>query len=79
MDAKLDKPQAFVEVDRRVGLVHLKVENLETGDTLCESGNLVALEPVAAPEPMVALAVNPKTRGDEQKLAGALRKLPTRT
>ena len=52
-----------------------KVEHLETNDTLCDGGDGIALEPVHVPPPMVSLAVEPKSRGDEQKLSGALRKL----
>ncbi len=51
-----------------------KVESLETGDTLCE-GDVVHLAPVKVPPPMVSLALEPKARGEEQKLATALKKL----
>jgi len=51
-----------------------KVENLETSDTLYGASE-VHLKPVESPAPMAALAMDPATRADEQKLANALRKL----
>ena len=51
-----------------------KAENLETGDTLY-SGDPVFLKPIEVPPPMVSLAIDPASRGEEQKLATALKKL----
>jgi elongation factor G len=51
-----------------------KVENLETGDTLY-SGEAVVLDPIQVPPPMVSLAIEPTSRGEEQKLSTALKKL----
>ncbi|HYO23597.1 MAG TPA: elongation factor G [Lacipirellulaceae bacterium] len=48
-----------------------KCEELHTGTSLGE----VELPPLAFPTPMIALAVAPKTRGDEAKLSGALHKI----
>jgi len=54
------------------GIVALaKVEDLHTGTSLGE----LALPPIPFPRPMVGLAANPKTRGDEGKLSGALQKI----
>jgi elongation factor G len=52
-----------------------KVEHLQTGDTLCDAARVVALKAIDAPKGMVSLAVDPKNRNDEQKLAESLRKL----
>ncbi len=46
-----------------------------TGDTLCDPRKPVVLMPVEFPEPVAHIAIEPKTKPDEDKLAGALRKL----
>jgi elongation factor G len=46
-----------------------------TGDTLCEKEKQVILESLVFPEPVVAIAIEPKTKADEEKLNAALRKL----
>ncbi|MCK5288392.1 MAG: elongation factor G, partial [Candidatus Omnitrophica bacterium] len=56
-----------------VCLVGLK--NTTTGDTLCESNNQVLIEEIKFPEPVVALAIEPKTQSDQDKLFVALTKL----
>ena len=56
-----------------VCLVGLK--NTTTGDTLCESDNQVLIEEIKFPEPVVALAIEPKTQSDQDKLFVALTKL----
>ncbi len=52
-----------------------KIEDLQIGDTVVMNGGKVVYRPFDAPEPMVALAVEPKKRGDEAKISGALEKL----
>jgi elongation factor G len=52
-----------------------KVESLQYGDTLCDASAPVAVTRPAYPEPMVSLAVQPKSRGDEGKIGGAMTKL----
>lgn len=56
-----------------VCLVGLK--NTTTGDTLCEARHAVILEEIKFPEPVVSLAIEPKTKADQDKLFGALEKL----
>jgi elongation factor G len=46
-----------------------------TGDTLGEKGHEVLIEPLKMPEPAMTYAIEPKSRGDEDKLAPALHKL----
>jgi len=46
-----------------------------TGDTLCSKGNPVILESLVFPEPVVAIAIEPKTKADEERLDRALGKL----
>jgi len=46
-----------------------------TGDTLCDADRPIVLESMQFPEPVIAVAVEPKSRADEDKLATALAKL----
>jgi len=46
-----------------------------TGDTLCDAANQVILESIAFPEPVISVAIEPKTTVDQDKMAEALRKL----
>ena len=46
-----------------------------TGDTLCDEENPVILESMVFPDPVVSVAIEPKTRDDEEKLSSALHKL----
>ncbi|MDO9099250.1 MAG: elongation factor G [Caldisericota bacterium] len=45
-----------------------------TGTTLCEEGKLVQLETMQFPEPVISVAVEPKTKADQQKLSASLAK-----
>lgn len=54
-------------------LVGLK--NISTGDTLCDEKAEVMLEPPTFPEPVIAMAVEPKTTADRDKLTGGLHRL----
>lgn len=54
-------------------LVGLK--NTTTGDTLCDEQNQVILESIVFPEPVIDIAVEPKTKADQEKMGVALRKL----
>ncbi len=46
-----------------------------TGDTLCAEGRPVLLEKIDFPEPVISVAIEPKTKADQEKLADALKKL----
>jgi elongation factor G len=46
-----------------------------TGDTLCDEAHPLVLESMQFPEPVIAVAVEPKTKADEEKLSTALAKL----
>ncbi len=50
-------------------------KDVRTGDTLCEEGHPVLLEPPSFPEPVVSMAIEPKTRADQEKLGAALGRL----
>jgi elongation factor G len=46
-----------------------------TGDTLCDEKNPVILESIEFPEPVMAVAIEPKTKADQEKLSQSLAKL----
>ena len=46
-----------------------------TGDTLCQSGDYIRLETIEFPEAVIAVAIEPKGKGDEEKLQESLKKL----
>jgi elongation factor G len=46
-----------------------------TGDTLSDSAHLVVLENITFPEPVISVAIEPKTTADQNKMADSLRKL----
>ena len=50
-------------------------KNTTTGDTLCDEDHFVILENMEFPEPVIELAIEPKTKADQDKLGTALAKL----
>lgn len=50
-------------------------KDVGTGDTLCDKNKPILLESITFPEPVISLAIEPKTRADQEKLGLALRKL----
>ena len=51
------------------------LKNTTTGDTLCDEKKQVILESMEFPEPVIQLAVEPKSKGDQDKMGIALQKL----
>jgi elongation factor G len=51
------------------------VKQTSTGETLCDPAAPVVLESIDFPEPVISIAVEPKTKGDQDKLANALQRL----
>jgi elongation factor G len=51
------------------------LKNVTTGDTLAAEGHDVVLEPPTFPEPVISMAVEPKTKADQEALAIALNRL----
>ena len=51
------------------------VRNITTGDTLCDEDFDVALEPPTFPEPVISMAVEPKTKADRDKMSEGLQRL----
>src|SRR5438128_11815382 len=63
-----DKEAAFTgDIVAVVGLKHTF-----TGDTLCDPGNPVVLEAPVFAQPVISMAIEPKTKVDQEKLATAL-------
>ncbi len=62
-----------VEAGDIVALVGLK--NITTGHTLCDEKNPILLEQIKFPEPVISIAIEPKTQNDVEKLANGLAKL----
>jgi elongation factor G len=56
-----------------VALAGLK--DTTTGDTLCDANNTVVLERMEFPEPVIEIAVEPKTKADQEKMGTALNRL----
>jgi elongation factor G len=48
-----------------------------TGDTLCQSGDSIRLETIDFPEPVISIAIEPKSKADEDKLRESLDKIAT--
>jgi elongation factor G len=51
------------------------LRNVTTGDTLCDEKNPVILESMEFPDPVIRVAIEPKTRAGQEKMAVALQKL----
>ncbi len=51
------------------------LKNVQTGDTICDENNPVILEAMNFPEPVIAVAIEPKTKADQEKMGMALAKL----
>lgn len=52
-----------------------KLQHTNTNDTLCDQAKPVVLDKVEFPEPSISLAVEPKTKGDEEKISSGLHRL----
>lgn len=63
----------FVAAGDIAAVVGLK--DTRTGDTLCDFNNRILLEAMHFPEPVIAVAVEPKTKSDQEKLTLSLAKL----
>lgn len=51
------------------------LKDIVTGDTLCDINHVITIEKMEFPEPVISVAVEPKTTGDQEKMATALSKL----
>ena len=51
------------------------MKDVTTGDTLCDENNVITLERMEFPDPVISLAVEPKTKADQEKMSIALGRL----
>lgn len=51
------------------------LKDTTTGDTLCDAQHPIALESMSFPEPVISMAIEPKTKGDQEKLGIAIQRL----
>ncbi|MDU0314952.1 elongation factor G [Phycicoccus sp. M110.8] len=51
------------------------LKDTTTGDTLCDPNEQIVLESMTFPEPVIQVAIEPKTKGDQEKLSTAIQKL----
>lgn len=73
MHANKQNPRDIIEAGDICAAVGFK--EIRTGDTLCDEKSPIALESMTFPEPVIGVAVEPKTQGDLDKLGMALSKL----
>ena len=66
------------EIDRATAgeiVAAIGLNDVKTGDTLCDRQHPLILEAISFPEPVISLAIEPNTRADEEKLSYALTRL----
>ena len=51
------------------------IKNVTTGDTLCDEDHPILLEPPSFPDPVISMAIEPKTKLDQEKMGNALQRL----
>ncbi|MBR5610130.1 MAG: elongation factor G [Bacteroidales bacterium] len=73
MHSNKQNPIEFVEAGDICAAVGFK--ELRTGDTICEENNPIILESISFPDPVIGLAIEPKTQKDLDKLGVGLSKL----
>lgn len=73
MHANKENPVDFVTAGHIYAVIGLK--DTTTGDTLCDPNDQVVLESMTFPEPVISVAIEPKTKQDQEKLGTAIQKL----
>lgn len=73
MHANKENPVDELRAGNIYAVIGLK--DTTTGDTLCDPNNQVVLESMTFPEPVIEVAIEPKTKGDQEKLSTAIQKL----
>ena len=73
MHANKENPVAGVTAGHIYAVIGLK--DTTTGDTLCDPTSPVVLESMTFPEPVISVAVEPKTKSDQEKMSTAIQKL----
>ncbi len=73
MHANKEMPVDNLHAGHIYAVIGLK--DTTTGDTLCDPQNPVVLESMTFPDPVIFVAIEPKTKGDQEKLSTAIQKL----
>ena len=73
MHANKQNPVDFIEAGDIGAAVGFK--DIKTGDTLCDEKHPITLESITFPEPVIAIAIEPKTQADVDKMGMAIAKL----
>jgi len=73
MHANKEQPIDELHAGHIYAVIGLK--DTTTGDTLCASDSPIVLESMTFPEPVIYVAIEPKTKGDQEKLSTAIQKL----
>jgi elongation factor G len=73
MHSNKENPVDSISAGHIYAVIGLK--ETSTGDTLCDMNNHVVLESMSFPEPVIEVAIEPKTKSDQEKLGVAIQKL----
>ena len=73
MHANKENPVSAAQAGHIYAMIGLK--DTTTGDTLCDNADPVVLESMTFPEPVIQVAIEPKTKSDQEKLSTAIQKL----
>jgi elongation factor G len=73
MHSNKENPVERAQAGHIYAMIGLK--DTTTGDTLCDPNQQVVLESMTFPEPVIQVAIEPKTKGDQEKLGTAIQKL----
>ena len=73
MHSNKENPVEEIQAGHIYAAIGLK--ETTTGDTLCDQANQIVLESMTFPKPVIYVAIEPKTKGDQEKLSTAIQKL----
>ncbi|PKQ26694.1 MAG: elongation factor G [Actinobacteria bacterium HGW-Actinobacteria-4] len=73
MHSNKENPVESISAGHIYAVIGLK--DTTTGDTLCDPAHPLVLESMTFPEPVISVAIEPKTKGDQEKLSIAIQKL----
>ncbi|WP_129359308.1 MULTISPECIES: elongation factor G [Micrococcaceae] len=73
MHSNKENPVEEIQAGHIYAAIGLK--ETTTGDTLCDQANPIVLESMTFPKPVIYVAIEPKTKGDQEKLSTAIQKL----
>ena len=73
MHSNKENPVDEIHAGHIYAVIGLKATT--TGDTLCDPAHPIVLESMSFPDPVISVAIEPKTKGDQEKLSTAIQKL----